>query len=176
MTRAMASTRIEKCEDPGAAETLSTLAATTFTETFGHMYKQEDLDLFLGDKHSVDLYRRLLADPAHGIWIAWNEANEAVAYLVAGPCELPVPDKPDRAGEVVRFYARKHCHGSGVGGRLMAVALQWLETHFDHIYLSVWAENHGAQRLYERHGFEKIHEYFYMVGNQADPEFIYKRR
>ena len=168
--------RIEKCEDPGAAEMISALAGVTFTESFGDMYKPEDLDIFFRDKHSVEIYRRLLGDPAFGIWVAFDENDEAAAYLVAGPCDLPVPDKAENAGELIRFYARKSRHGSGVGGRLMTIGIKWLDAHFDRIYVSVYAENHGAHRLYRRHGFEKIHEYSYKVGNQADPEFIFERR
>jgi len=168
--------KIEKCEDPGAAQMLSALAAVTFTESFGDMYQQEDLDIFFRDKHSVEIYRRLLSDPAFGVWITRDEGGEAVAYIVAGPCELPVPDRPENAGEIIRFYARKHCRGSGAGSRLLTAALKWLEAHHDDIFLSVYAENYGAHRIYRRHGFEKIHEYFYKVGNQADPEFIFKRQ
>ncbi len=168
--------RIEKCEDPGAAEMISALASVTFTESFGDMYKPEDLNMFLRDKHAPDIYRQLLTNPAFGIWVAYDEKDGAAAYLVAGPCDLPVPNMAENAGEVIRFYARKSWHGSGVGGRLMTTALKWLKARHDHIYVSVYAENHGAHRLYRRHGFEKIHEYFYKVGNQADPEFIFERR
>ena len=166
---------IEKCEDPNAAEELSALGATTFIEGSDDMYKQEDLDIFFRKNHSIDIYRRLLGDPAFGVWLARNQTGEAAAYLVAGPCDLPVPDMPEKSGEIIRFYARKKCHGSGIGGRLMTTALKWLDAHFEQTYLSVYAKNFGAHRLYARYGFEKIHEYIYKVGNQAEPEFILKR-
>lgn len=42
------------------------------------------------------------------------------------------------------------------------------------IYLSVFSENQGAHRFYQRWGFSKHSEYEYMVGNHADHEFIYQ--
>jgi len=40
----------------------------------------------------------------------------------------------------------------------------------------VWSENHGAQRLYARHGFEHVGDYDFVVGNIRDHEFILRRR
>jgi ribosomal protein S18 acetylase RimI-like enzyme len=157
------------------AETLSALGGGTFTQTFGHMYRPEDLAAFLAKSHSRDAYARLLADPGYALWIAEEEGAPA-GYCVAGPCSLPVPDMPENAGELARLYLYRDYHSAGLGGRMLALALDWLRARFEHVYLSVYAENFGAQRLYARHGFEKVCDYFYMVGEQADPEWIMKLR
>jgi ribosomal protein S18 acetylase RimI-like enzyme len=46
----------------------------------------------------------------------------------------------------------------------------------DAIQLSVYAENHGAQRFYERYGFEKIADITFKVGDHYDPEFLFELR
>ena len=168
--------RLEDRYDPAIAEELSRLADRTFRESMGHLYKAEDIALFMEEKHAPEVYGALLKDPSFGIWTARDEKGDAVAYLVVGPCDLPVPDRPDSAGEIIRFYADKSIRGKGVGGRLIEKGLAWLEHRFGHIYLSVYSENFAAQRLYARYGFEKVHEYLYRVGNQSDPEFILKRK
>lgn len=147
------------------------IGARTFTETFGHLYDPADLNAFLEDKHTVAVNERLLADPAFALWLV-ERGDEAIGYAAAGPCDLPVPNRPRNAGELVRLYIANDAQGGGVGGRLLGEALDWLTARFDPIYLSVYAENDGAQRLYARHGFRKILEYDYMVGNHADPEWI----
>ena len=43
------------------------------------------------------------------------------------------------------------------------------------VWIGVWSENHGAQRLYARHGFEKVGEYEFKVGQTRDHEFILRR-
>jgi len=157
------------------AAILSDLGRRTFTQTFGHLYGPEDLALFLEKSHCVAAYEALIADASRIAWIARDQSAMPVGFVTATPCDLPVPDRPASAGELQRLYILQGRQGRGLGVRLMTLALDWLDARFEHIYVSVYAENHGAQRLYARHGFEKVHEYFYMVGNQADPEYIMKR-
>ncbi len=158
-----------------SAAELSRLGAETFTQTFGHLYDPRDLNAFLRDKHAPEVYQQLIDDPAYGIWVVRDESGAAFGYAVAGPCDLPVDDMPDRAGELVRLYLLQEHRGGGVGGRMLNLVLEWLENRFDAIYLSVYSENTGAQRLYARYGFGKVQEYVFMVGDHPDPEFILKR-
>lgn len=157
------------------ARTLSAIARTTFIETFGALYRQADLSDFLEKNHSVAAYEKLLADPKAALWLVEKD-SAPVGYCVAGPCTLPAPDKPPNAGELARLYLLQSTQGGGLGTRLLETALAWLTARFERVYLSVYAENFGAQRLYTRAGFIKVHEYFYMVGEQADPEWIMELR
>ena len=43
------------------------------------------------------------------------------------------------------------------------------------IWIGVWSENLGAQRFYARHGYEKVGEYLYPVGEARDLEFILRK-
>jgi ribosomal protein S18 acetylase RimI-like enzyme len=154
------------------AQTLARLGAETFTTTFGHLYKPEDLSAFLAKSHSFAAYQTLLADSACAAWIAENSTGMAMGYCVAGPCTLPVPDPKPQSGELSRLYLRPEAQGLRLGSQMLDIALAWLTSRYKHVYLSVYAENVRAQRLYESRGFGKICEYFYMVGAHADPEWI----
>lgn len=154
------------------AATLAQLGAETFIATFGHLYARRDLDAFLREKHSVAAYEALLADSDYGVWLAVADDGEAIGYAVGAPCSLPAPDMPPRSGELSRIYMKASAQGGGVGRRLLETALDFLKARYDQVYLSVYAENVGAQRLYERYGFVKIHEYFFKVGEHLDPEWI----
>lgn len=151
---------------------LSKIGRATFIETFGHLYAADDLEKFLSRHHSEEAYSGLFNDDLVSIWIAENQQGECVGYCVAGPCGLPVPDMPASSGELLRLYLSQKYQKAGAGSALLARALDFLKRNFDHIYLSVYAENNKAQALYRRYGFEKILDYFYMVGDQADPEWI----
>ena len=166
---------IEICSDEGAADALAALGAATFIEAFGHLYRPEDLNAFLREHHSPDSYRRLIADPETRIWVAKDADGALGAYAIAAPCTLPVEDMPQRSGELSRLYALQAHQGAGLGGRMLAIALDWLEQRFDHVFLSVYSQNDGAIRLYKRNGFEKVGAYSFMVGDHADPEFIMRR-
>jgi ribosomal protein S18 acetylase RimI-like enzyme len=157
------------------APTLASLGEKAFTQAFGHMYRPEDLAPHLRKNHSREVYESLLADDRWGLWLAESD-GAAIGYCAAGPCSLPVPDMPANAGELARVYVLKSHQGDGLGRRMLTIALDWMRPRFDHIYLSVYTENFTAQRLYERFGFVKVHDYFYTVGNHADPEWIMELR
>ncbi len=59
---------------------------------------------------------------------------------------------------------------------LLDTALAWLERDGTRpLWISVWSENYGAQRFYGRQGFVHVGEYAFLVGEQRDREFIYRR-
>ena len=157
------------------AETLAEISATTFAETFGRLYPAEDLAAFLREKHAPAKAAAELADPAIAAWLA-EEEGVAVGYALAGPCALPHPDVTPACGELRRIYVRREKQGGGLGRRLLEVALEWLEAEGPrNLWLGVWSENLGAQRLYARHGFKKVGEYGFRVGGSVDHEFIMRR-
>ena len=79
---------------------LARLGAITFTETFGHLYKPQDLQTFLTNSRSEARYAKMLADPKTGIWLAGVESQPPVGYAVVGPCKLPVEKLEPGAGEL----------------------------------------------------------------------------
>lgn len=158
------------------AAALSQLGTATFVEAFGHLYSPADLQEFLSKAHSVQMYERLLRDPDVAIWLATPDVAPPIGYIVAGLCKLPVPNLEPRAGEIRRLYVRTTEQSGGLGTRLLKIALDWLRAEgFGPMYVGVWSANFGAQRLYERFGFEKIGEYEFFVGKQRDHEFIFKQ-
>jgi GNAT superfamily N-acetyltransferase len=160
---------------PDDAETLSRIGAETFVETFGHLYPPEDLAAFLDAAYGLEKTRRDLADPAKAAWLV--EADGAVVgHALAGPCDLPHDEVTPDCGELKRLYVLKRLQGDGTGSRLLAETLAWLERDGPRrLWIGVWSENLGAQRLYGRMGFEKVGEYEFLVGETRDREFILRR-
>jgi ribosomal protein S18 acetylase RimI-like enzyme len=160
----------------GDVALLAKLAASTFTEAFGHLYDPKDLQAFLSSSRSEERYLRLLADQRMGLWIATVAQGEPIGYAVVGPCKLPVKNLESTAGEVQELYVLSDYHGQQLGTRLLTAALEWLTAErFAPLYVGVWSENLGAQRLYQRFGFNKVGEYGFPVGDHIDHEFILKR-
>jgi len=161
---------------PDDAAELAALGARTFVESFGHLYSPQDLQAFLDESHSPAAYARLLADPAYALWLAFADDGVAMGYALAGPAGLPHADLKPGDGELKRLYMRADAQGSGIGTRLFDAALEWLERDGPRtLWISVWSENYGAQRFYARYGFEKAGEYEFIVGQQRDHEFIFRR-
>jgi ribosomal protein S18 acetylase RimI-like enzyme len=172
----MERTAIIRRADAADAPTLSALGALTFTESFGHLYSQSDLQAFIAESHSVAAYEQLLADPDYALWLA-EEQGAAIGYALAGPSGLPHADVQPGDGELKRLYLLSSAQGGGIGARMFERALEWLEREGPRaVWISVWSENYGAQRLYARYGFQKVGEYDFIVGEQRDHEFIFHRK
>ena len=159
---------------PEDAEALAEVGRDTFVETFGHLYPPEDLADFLAKSYTPRAFSRYLQGAPHGLWIAEQEGR-GVGYVQAGPCTLPHPEVTPVCAEVKRLYVRKDAHGLGLGTVLLTTALDWLSRPGRRLWIGVWAENHGAQRLYARHGFERVGAYQFPVGRTLDDEFILSR-
>ncbi len=160
---------------PGDAATLIDIAAATFVETFAHLYPPADLQAYLATAYTVERYREKLEEPHTGVWFA-HVANELAGFIVAGPCKLPIANLEPNAGEVQQLYIYAQHQNLRIGTRLMDTALAWLATeNRAPLYVGVWSENQGAQRLYRRYGFSQVGEYDFPVGNTLDHELILRR-
>jgi len=160
---------------PADAETLSRIASRTFTETFGHLYPDEDLQAFLRDSYAVAKQAVILGHPDYAVWLLEHD-GEAIGHAAAGPCGLPHPEVAAGDGELKRLYVLKDWQNGGWGGRLFATALDWLQRDGPRtLWIGVWSQNPGAQRFYARHGFEHVGDYEFPVGRVRDHEFKLRR-
>jgi GNAT superfamily N-acetyltransferase len=158
------------------ADVLSTLGARTFRAAFEHLYPPSDLAEFLAEAYGRERTCGYLADPRSATWLV-EAGGEAVGYALAGPCILPHPEVTPACGELKRIYLLPEWQGGGRGSRLLATALEWLEAETSgDLWIGVWSQNAGAQRLYGRLGFEKVGGYKFKVGATLDDEFILRRR
>ena len=159
---------------PGDAAALAGVGRDTFVETFAHLYPAEDLQTFLGESYTAESFAQYLDRRAHALWLAESDGCP-MGYVQAGPCALPHPEVTERCGEVKRLYVRREVQGSGLGTALLTTALDWLGAPRRRLWIGVWSHNLGAQRLYARHGFERVGAYQFPVGNTLDDEFILSR-
>jgi ribosomal protein S18 acetylase RimI-like enzyme len=78
-------------------------------------------------------------------------------------------------GELKRLYVKSGLQGAGIGNALLDAALGWLEKPARKLWIGVFSENHGAQKLYGRRGFTRVGEYKFLVGAAEDQEYILRR-
>lgn len=158
---------------PADAAEIAALGRVTFAETFTH-YTPEDLAAFLDAKYRPAIFRALIEDPAEITFKAVLD-GKIVGYAQAGPCGLPHPDVTPACGELKRLYVKGGHQGSGIGNALLDAALGWLEKPGRKLWIGVFSENVGAQKLYARRGFTRVGEYKFVVGQALDEEFILRR-
>jgi GNAT superfamily N-acetyltransferase len=155
---------------PEDAALMSRLGSRTFTETFGHLYKPDDLAAFLLT-HSEESWRAELSDPAFLVRLAEAD-GEPAGYAKLGPPTLPFEARGPSI-ELRQFYVLKPWHGTKVAPALMDwVIAEARSRGADDLYLSVFSDNHRARRFYARYGFEFVSNYAFIVGNHADEDHI----
>lgn len=174
MTAPAPSLRAPREEDIPA---LAALGRSSFVAKFGHLYDPADLEAFLGAVFSEAAIAAELANPARAYRLA-EEQGALVGYCKIGfgsdYAEYSAAAKP---GEIKQLYTDPARTGRGIGAKLMDWALAELARQgSDTILLTVFSENHDAQRFYTRYGFSKIADIHFWVGNHRDDEFLYELR
>ena len=162
---------------PEDAEPLAQLARDAFDAAFAHLYKPEDLAAFHAEYKTTGKYRAAIANPAIRIQLAEVEGKlAAYCLLVLGEQFADHPDpKPRQPVMLSQLYCAGEATGMGLGATLMdwaiAEARDW---QADAMTLSVYRENFGAQRFYQRYGFRRIADIDFWVGNHRDDEYLYE--
>jgi len=155
------------------AATLDRIFDTTFCDTFGHLYRHEDLDSFMSSFGITD-WEAELQNPAYAFRI--GEADgDPVGYAKLGPQKLPI--ETDRPALLLdQLYILKEFHGVGMAHGLMDWTLEEARRRgAEELYLTVYVDNHRARRFYDRYGFEAVGRYDFMVGNHADEDVIMRK-
>ena len=158
---------------PADAASLDRIFRTSFCDTFGHLYRPEDLEAFLSTFGVAD-WEAQLVDPAFAFRVA--EAGSVPAgYAKLGPVKIPV--ETDRPSILLdQLYVLQAHHGAGIAHELMDWAFAEARARgAEEMYLTVFVDNHRARRFYDRYGFEPVGSYDFMVGNHADEDIIMRK-
>ncbi len=157
------------------APALAKLGAETFVAAFGDLYTPHDLADFLAQVHNPEaVAQEIVGDSCthclvdvDGTLVAFCKLRYPSHYTAYSDARDPI--------ELGQLYALPGYTGGGIGAQLMDWALEVARAReHDAILLSVYAENFGAQRFYQRYGFAKIADITFRVGEQLDPEFLYE--
>jgi ribosomal protein S18 acetylase RimI-like enzyme len=149
---------------------MAEIGPRTFSETFGHLYSPENLAAFLKN-HSEENWRTELSDERYKVRLAELE-GKAIGFAKYGPPGLPFePSGP--SGELRQLYVLGPWQGQGVAQALMDwVIEEGRRRGAVELYLSVFEDNHRAQRFYARYGFEPVGLYDFMVGDHRDVDIV----
>lgn len=157
------------------AERLALIGAATFLETFAGILEGDAIVAHCAREHGVDAYRALLEDDDSAAWIAEAKAGGApLGYALVTAPKLAQAEPGDL--ELKRIYSFSRTHGTGLGAALMGRATGHAEAvGARRLLLGVFAGNMRALAFYRRHGFAKIGERRFRVGNQECEDVVLAR-
>ncbi len=162
---------------PEDAGPLARFARDAFDAAFGQLYNPQDLAAFFAQYKTAERYRAAIENPAVRIQLAEVDGKlAAYCLIVLGEQFADHPDpRPRRPVMLSQLYCAGEATGMGLGTALMdwamAEARHW---QADAITLSVYSENFGAQRFYQRYGFRRVADIDFWVGNHRDDEYLYE--
>ncbi|WP_439544746.1 GNAT family N-acetyltransferase [Sandarakinorhabdus sp.] len=156
---------------PADGAVLGGIARATFIDTFGTLYKLDDLAVFLEQGNDA-AYAAELADPDIEVRFA-ETGGTPIGFCKISKLLLPAPDPAPNAAELRQLYVYKPWHGLGLADELTRWAMDRARARgASEIWLSVFTANTRARRFYARHGFAEIAPYAFMVGTQADEDIM----
>lgn len=156
---------------------LAQLGETSFVAKFAHLYRPQDLASFLAEAFTPQAIAAEMANPDR-LYCLTEVAGKLAGYCKLGlVCGFPEHVRGTRTIELKQLYTDPQMTGIGIGGALLEWALATARQRgYDEMQLSVWSGNHDAQRFYARHGFAKVADVTFRVGEQIDEEFLFARQ
>lgn len=154
---------------------IKNLSWQTFFDTFHQHNTKEDMELFLKLNFNEEAVRRELFNKQNTFMIAYVK-KQVVGYVKLSVGNQPAALDAEKAIEISRLYAIKEKIGSGVGKALMNACIDAGKLkNKDVLWLGVWEHNQRAIQFYRRWGFEKFGEQTFMLGNDAQNDWLMKK-
>jgi ribosomal protein S18 acetylase RimI-like enzyme len=166
---------IRRC-DPGDAEALALVGQATFLETYAGALDAADILAHCDVEHAPARYADWLGNPGYRLWLAEAASGRApVGYAVLAPADFPEALPSDL--ELKRIYVLHRLHGSGVGARLMATAIEAAQaSDAGRVLVGVYDGNERALAFYARHGFSPAGARKFRVGANVHDDPVLARR
>lgn len=161
---------------PADISALARLGHDSFVAKFGALYRPEDLAVFLAQTYAEEFIAAEMGNPDRLYQLA-EQDGALLAYCKLGlTCSWPKVARGSHVIELKQLYAAPGATGMGIGTKLMDWALAEARARgADEIQLSVFSGNLDGHRFYARHGFAKVGDTTFRVGEQLDAEFLYAR-
>jgi diamine N-acetyltransferase len=155
---------------------LRELAIRIYRDTFSNQNTPENMEAFLRKDYSVENFEREFDEPGSQYFFACDEKNP-VGYLRLRYNKEAEEHLGKNTIEIHRLYVDVNHQGKRVGHKLMEFAIEQAEkSDVDWIWLGVWEHNPKAQRFYERWGFTRFADHIFQMGNEAQTDWLLKRR
>lgn len=152
---------------PGDEHALALVGQATFLEAFAGALTGPDIVAHCASQHTDGIYASWLQQEGTRTWIAEVTPGAApVGYLVVVPAKLSLADLRRDDLEVKRIYLLHRFQGSGLGRRMMDLAIDHARRQGAHrLLLGVYAGNRGAIAFYRHFGFRRVGQRQFRVGH-----------
>lgn len=157
------------------AQMLADVSTSCFYDTFYNQNTEENMKLFLEKSFNVNVLQQELMQRNNYFFFA-RLNDEIIGYLKLSDAETPEKLKEYNAIEIARIYIVKEKIGLGAGKNLIDFAVYFAQQMSRQaVWLGVWEQNSRAINFYRKNGFERFGEHIFMVGNDAQTDWLMKK-
>lgn len=165
---------IKKCQIDDLPA-LRELAIKTFVHTYEAFNTPEVMADYLENAFSEERIKAELFHPESEFY-ALVDGREWIAYIKVNEGEAQTDLRPGAVLELERIYVDPACQGKGYGKQLLQKALEVARLkNKDKLWLGVWEHNPNAIRFYESQGFVKNGTHVFMIGGEAQNDWIMEK-
>ena len=158
------------------AELIADLSRQTFYETFTASNTKENMDKFMNETFTKEALMKEVGEQDNILFLAYD-GNEPVGYVRMREEEVRPEFDSKPSVEIARIYAVQSSIGKGVGKALMQKCIEIaIDKKKDIIWLGVWELNQRAIAFYTKWGFEKFGTHVFMLGTDAQTDWLMKKR
>lgn len=148
------------------ASFIALLARITFTETFGHYFRDKmDLENYLDKTFNVQKIKKSITKPNNVYWLASID-DLPVGYSKLKLNSPSLFSKEEDICQLQKIYVLKDFLSKKVGLALQNTLLEEAKNKASKIWLSVLKENNRAIRFYEKNDFIKIGDHDFQIGKE----------
>ena len=161
---------------PADAELLARIGSEYFIQAFGAMNTAEDLADYLASAFSAEIQAREI-DAVGSMFFIADSGGSAVGYARTETSKAPECVSASRPIELVRLYVDAAFHGGGAAHQLMKEVVEHAASdNHDAVWLGVWEHNPRAIAFYRKWGFEIVGTKAFVVGKDAQTDYVMARR
>jgi ribosomal protein S18 acetylase RimI-like enzyme len=166
--------RLELCTKKDL-DALIAISYTSYDETFREDNTEENMREYLERAFNRKQIAKELSNEHSSFYFLYVDEKLA-AYMKLNQSIAQTEDIDPNALEIERIYVLKAFHGKALGRVLMNKAFDFAsQLNKRSIWLGVWENNHKAIRFYEGHGFYKIAQHSFFMGDDEQIDFIFRK-
>ena len=154
---------------------LQKLSIKTYSETFSHMNKPENMTAYLEDAFDANKLSKELSDPNCSFFFLYAE-NSLAGYLKLNEAPAQTDINDTESLEIERIYVSSEFQGAGLGRYLMEQAIAIAnKRNKEYVWLGVWEKNEKAIRFYKKNGFYEIGTHSFVMGDEVQTDFVMRK-
>ena len=156
-------------------DALVALGIKTFRDTFDEYNSPENMIRYINDTFTRKIFEHEMKQPGTEFFLAFDGRRPA-GYAKIRSSHPPVGLNSRAALEIERLYAHRDYIGKRVGHMLVQTCLAYAKKKGTKtLWLGVWENNQRAISFYEKNGFVKFGEHAFMLGDDAQTDWLMKK-